>query len=335
MSTGTILIVDDEQTNLDVLDRILGDDHAIVSARSGEEALRAARLHKPNLILLDLRLPDLDGYQVCARLKSEPSTAGIPVIFVTACDDVAEEAQAFSAGAVDYLVKPVVPVIVQARVRNHLSLTRVTDLERSYREAIHMLGQAGHLNDNDTGVHTWRMAAFSRALAEALGWSSQRCNLLELAATMHDMGKLGIPHSILRKPAKLDPAEWAVMKTHSRIGWEILSKSDSPLFNMAAEIALHHHEKWDGSGYPDGLAGLDIDESSRIVAIADVFDALSMRRPYKEAWPVEKIVSTLLDGAGNHFDPSHLRTFFEILPRILEIKREWDEKESASPASRN
>ena len=223
--------------------------------------------------------------------------------------------------------------MVRARVRTHLSLTRIDDLERSYRQAVQMLGEAGHLNDTDTGLHIWRMAAYSRALAAAVGWNASRCQLLELAAPMHDMGKLGIPGSILRKPAKLDEEEWTIMRTHSRIGWAILSKSDAPLFQLAAEIALHHHERWDGSGYPDGLAGDAIEQSARIVAIADVFDALSMRRPYKESWGIDRIVSTLQEGKGSHFDPAILGKFLEILPEIHEIKLSWEEREAASRAA--
>lgn len=328
MITGPILIVDDEPTNLAALDAILGNLYPLVAARSGVEAIVAARKHHPSLILLDVRMPDLNGLEVCCRLKADPATESIPVIFVTSMDDVSDEASGFSAGCVDYLVKPISPAIVKARVRTHLSLTRVADLERSYRDAVYMLGEAGHHNDTDTGVHIWRMAAYSRALAEAIGWSAEQCHLIELAAPMHDMGKLGIPNQILRKPGSLDSHEWEVMRTHSRIGCDILSKSDAPVFQMAARIALHHHEKWDGSGYPDGLPGSRIEESARIVAIADVFDALSMKRPYKDAWPLDRILSTLRDGSGRHFDPDLLRVFLEILPRVMEIKSEWDSREA-------
>lgn len=283
MNSGPILIVDDDPMNLDLLDGILGEEHSLVAARTGAEALAAAAKHRPSLILLDVRLPDLDGFEVCCRLKADPATRGIPVIFVTAMDEVSDEAAGFAVGGVDYLVKPVSPAIVRARVRTHLSLTGVALLERSYSDAVHMLGEAGHHNDTDTGAHIWRMAAYSRALAASIGWSPERCHLIELAAPMHDTGKLGIPGHILRKPGTLDADEWVVMRTHSRIGHEILSKSDAPVFRMAADIALHHHEKWDGSGYPDRLAGEAIEESARIVAIADVFDALSMKRPYKDA----------------------------------------------------
>lgn len=329
MNRGPILVVDDDPINLDALDAILGDTHSLVFARGGLEALAAAEKHKPSLILLDVRMPGLDGFEVCCRLKQDPTLSDTPVIFVTAMDDIYDEAAGFSAGCVDYLVKPVSPAIVRARVQTHLSLTQISALERSYRDAIYMLGEAGHHNDNDTGLHIWRMAAYAGALAEASGWNPERRQLIELAAPMHDTGKLGIPDRILRKPGPLDPQEWEVMRTHSRIGWEILSKSQAPVFDLAAQIALQHHERWDGSGYPEGLSGEAIHESARIVAIADVFDALSMRRPYKEPWPLERILTELRQGAGRHFDPSLVETFFGILPRILSVKEEWDRREAS------
>ena len=326
---STILIVDDEPLNIEVLETILEDEHRIVAARSGADAIAAARKHHPGLILLDVRMPGMDGLEVCCRLKADPATESIPVIFVTALDEISDEASGFTVGAVDYLTKPVSPSIVRARVRTHLSLTRTTDLERSHRDAIRMLAAAGHHNDTDTGVHVWRMAAYTRFLARVVGWPEERCQTLELAATMHDTGKIGIPERILRKPGPLDPEEWEVMKGHSRIGWEILSQSDAPLFVMAAEIALHHHEKWDGSGYPDGLAREGIEEPSRIVAIADVFDALSMRRPYKDPWPLDRILDAIRGNSGHHFEPRLVEAFFDVLAPFLELREEWNRKEPA------
>lgn len=329
MRSAPILVVDDEPQNLAALRQSLADDYRLVFARNGTEALAAVRKHGPALILLDIQMPDMDGYAVCRALKADPATEDVPVIFVTGMSEVGDEANGFAAGAVDYLVKPVSPPIVRARVANHLSLVRAACLERSYRDAIFMLGEAGHYNDTDTGVHIWRMAAYARTLAAACGWDVEACQLIELAAPMHDTGKVGIPDTILRKPAKLDADEWAIMKTHARIGYEILSKSDAPVFRLAAEIALRHHEKWDGSGYPDGLSGEAIPESARIVALADVFDALSMKRPYKEPWPVDRIMATLHDSAGTHFDPRLVEIFVSILPEILAIKDKWDTNESA------
>jgi len=327
MSHGSLLIVDDEPANLGVLRQILENDYDLMFARHGADALKLADKHPPGLILLDIQMPDMDGYEVCRALKANPKTEDIPVIFVTALSELGNEEVGFDVGCVDYLIKPVHAGIVRARVRTHLSLVKTQQLEKSQRDAIFMLGKAGHYNDNDTGVHIWRMAAIARQLAEAAGWPPARCDLLELAAPMHDTGKIGIPDAILRKPGKLDAEEWGIMKTHSRIGYEILSSSDAPIFQLAAEVALRHHEKWDGSGYPQGLAGEDIPESARIVAIADVFDALTMKRPYKDAWPVDKAVATLREGAGQHFAPSLIDAFQACLPRILAIKAAWDLQE--------
>ena len=196
-------------------------------------------------------------------------------------------------------------------------------LAQSYNDAIYMLGEASEFKDTDTGTHIWRMAAYSSALAAASGWDRDACLQLELAAPMHDIGKLAIPDDILHKPAKLDAHEWVVMQTHSTVGYKILSKSAAPLLQMAATIAYCHHEKWDGSGYPRGLAGQDIPEMARIVAIADVFDALTTKRPYKEVWPLDQVMRTLQDSAGSHFEPRLVEHFVNILPAILAIKEEW------------
>jgi putative two-component system response regulator len=192
-----------------------------------------------------------------------------------------------------------------------------------------MLGEAGHFNDSDTGAHIWRMAAYARVLASAIGWTDEQCDRIGMAATMHDTGKLGIPDTLLQKPGKLDAAEWVTMRKHCQIGFDILSKSSSPVFRLAAEIALYHHEKWDGSGYPIGKSGDAIPESARIVALADVFDALTMKRPYKEAWPLEKVLDTLREGSGKHFDPRLVDVFLAHLPEILEAKDYWTQTEVA------
>ncbi|MFP4075349.1 MAG: HD domain-containing phosphohydrolase [Halochromatium sp.] len=323
----SILIVDDEPQSLAAMRQILGDHYRLLFAHNGHEALTAIERCHPALILLDIRMPDLDGYSVCRRLMRDPETESIPVIFVTGMSDVGNEEEGFAAGAVDYIVKPLSPSIVRARVKTHLSLVKSSLLKQSYCDALSMLGVAGHYNDTDTGMHIWRMANYTKALAAACGWTSEDCERLEQAAPMHDMGKIGIPSEILRKPAKLDAAEWAIMQSHTRIGYEILSQSQAPVFRLAAEIALRHHERWDGSGYPDGLAGTAIPESARIVALADVFDALTMHRPYKDAWPVEQALEALSAGSGSHFEPRLVERFERILPQILEIKAGWDAQE--------
>jgi putative two-component system response regulator len=323
-----ILAVDDEPNNLQVLRQILKEHYQVIFANSGEKALEAAAKHQPSLILLDIMMPAMDGYEVCKRLKADPATKDIPVIFVTAMGEEESEVKGFDVGGVDYIQKPVSAPLVLRRVQTHLSLVRAQELEASQRGAISMLGKAGHYNDTDTGVHVWRMAAYARALAEAAGWTKSTADYLELSAPMHDTGKIGIPDSILKAPRKLTPEEWEIMKTHAEIGWTIVSLSDTPLFRMAAEIALHHHEKWDGSGYPKGLAGDAIPESARIVALADVFDALTMSRPYKEPWTVAEAVDEIKRGAGSHFEPRLVELFEKILPEILRIKDVWDLKEA-------
>jgi putative two-component system response regulator len=323
MGVQTILIVDDEPGNLAIMGDILGNSYKLVFARNGSETLAAVAKHRPVMVLLDIGLPDTDGYVLCRQIKEIDKDSTIQVIFVTAYTDMAHETAGFDAGAVDYIVKPVSPPVVRARVAAHLSMVRATVLERSYRDAILMLGQAGHYIDTDTGAHIWRMAAYASTLAQACGWDSERSALLELAAPMHDTGKLGIPQAILRKDGPLDEQEWVIMKTHPQIGYDILSKSDAPVFQLAAEIALRHHEKWDGSGYPGGLSGQDIPVSARIVALADVFDALSMKRPYKEPWAIDRVMAHLDASAGIHFEPALVTVFSSILPQILGIQRKW------------
>lgn len=333
MPNGPILCVDDEPNNLALFRQILGADHKLVFARDGEQALRAAAKHAPSLVLLDVEMPGMDGYEVAWALKAQPGTEHVPIIFVTSLDREANERTGFDCGGVDYITRPVSPFILRARVTTHLSLVRASALNRSYQDAIHMLSVAGHYNDSDTGAHIWRMAAYARVLAEAIGWDPGRARLLEQAAPMHDTGKIGTPDAILKKPGKLDPDEWGVMQRHTLIGFEILSRSKAPLFQLAAEIALNHHERWDGTGYPNGLANEEIPESARIVAIADVFDALASRRPYKEAWPVELVVAKIQEGRGSHFDPAMVDAFEACLPAIHEAKAYWDSREG-EPADR-
>jgi putative two-component system response regulator len=326
LSLQTILIVDDEPANLAIMRDILHGSYRLVFARSGSEALAAMAKHLPAMVLLDVGLPDISGYDLCRQICQLDASYQVKVIFITAYTDIAHEAAGFDAGGVDYIAKPVSPQIVRARVSAHLSLVRATALEQSYHDAILMLGHAGHYNDNDTGSHIWRMAAYAATLARGFGWNAEQSRRLELAAPMHDTGKLGIPHAILRKPGPLDEDEWVIMRTHPQIGYDILNKSKAPVFQLAAEIALRHHEKWDGSGYPGKLAGKDIPESARIIALADVFDALSMKRPYKEPWPLERIIAHIHAGAGAHFDPELVSVFADVLPQLLEVHTRWSDE---------
>lgn len=327
--SGCILIVDDEPANLAVLRQILSAEYELAFARSGREALTAVAKHRPALILLDVVMPEMDGYAVCRQLKANPQTENIPVIFVTALHEVIGESAGFAVGAVDYITKPVSPQIVRARVRTHLSLVSAKRLEQSYREAIYMLGEASEFRDTDTGIHTRRMAAYSKALALACDWKESAAQELELAAMMHDIGKLVIPDSILLKPGKPTTEEWEVIRSHTTVGYNILSNSSADIFQMAAIVARHHHEWWDGSGYPCGLAGEAIPEAARITAVADVFDALSMARPYKTAWPLPRVMETITSHSGTQFDPGIVKRFTDILPDILAIKAYWDARETS------
>ncbi len=319
----TVLLVDDEPNNLKVLQQILKEHFQLIFAINGEKALAAVKQHLPDIILLDIMMPGMDGYQVCSHLKADPMTAAIPVIFVTAMGELENEAHGFDVGAVDYIQKPVSSAIVLRRVRTHLSLVRVDELDSLAKAAIEMLGDAGHFNDPYTGDHIWRMAGYSEALAKAAGWTPSQVEMIKLAAPTHDTGKIGIPHGILKAPHKLNDEDWAIMKTHSQIGYDILSKTQNPVFKMAADIALFHHEKWDGSGYPHGLSAENIPEAARIVAIADVFDALTSKRPYKEAWTVEDALKVMRQNSGRHHDPRLLEVFLSIMPEILHVKAAW------------
>ncbi|MDM4766317.1 HD domain-containing phosphohydrolase [Pelomonas sp. SE-A7] len=318
-----LLLVDDEPANLQVLRHALQDDYRLVFARDGHKALELARAESPQLILLDVMMPALSGLDVCRTLKAQAATRSIPVIFVTALADTQDEAQGFEAGGVDYISKPISPAIVRARVRTHLSLVRADELRATRLQIVQRLGRAAEYKDNETGWHVLRMSHYSQILARAAGYSEQRADDLLHAAPMHDVGKLGIPDAILRKQGPLDEAEWSQMRRHPEIGAEILGEHEGGLLAMARRIAVAHHEKWDGSGYPQGLAGEAIPEEARIVAIADVFDALTSVRPYKPAWPVEKAVEFLNEQAGRHFDPRLVALFVEELPAVLEVRERF------------
>lgn len=322
-NTSTILVVDDEPDNLKLMQLILKNDYQLLFANSGKAALGAAEKHRPDLILMDIMLPDMDGYEACRLLKASKKTEDIPLIFVTAMGDVENESLGFDLGAVDYIQKPVSIPIVLRRVQTHLSLIRASRWEKLVDSSIRMLGKAGHYNDSDTGKHIWRMAQYAGAIATGVGWTQEQVEMLKLAAPMHDTGKIGIPDHILKAPRKLTDEEWEIMRRHPKIGYEILSTESSPVFQMAAEIALGHHEKWDGSGYPSKLVGETIPESCRIVALADVFDALTMKRPYKEAWPIERTLAVINEGSGSHFEPRLVSKFNEIIPELLHIKQVW------------
>lgn len=324
--TRTLLLVDDEPANLQVLRNILSDQYRLLFARDGERALHLARTEAPDLVLLDVMMPGLSGYEVCESLKQDEQTTRIPVIFVTALSDVDDEARGFELGAVDYITKPVSAPIVRARVKNHLSLVRVDELAETRLAVVQRLGRAAEYKDNETGLHVIRMSHYSQLIALKAGLGETWADTLLNAAPMHDVGKIGIPDAILQKPGKLDAEEWAIMQSHAEIGAEIIGEDGSALLDMAREVALNHHEKWDGSGYPAGLSGEDIPLSARIVAIADVFDALTSERPYKKAWSIEDATNLLREQTGKHFDPALVDAFFQCLLEILQVRDRWQER---------
>ena len=322
----TILVVDDETTNLNVLRQILKQHYRLLFAKSPEKALELAEIELPDLILLDVMMPQMNGYQVCERLKQNILTQHIPVIFVSALSDAAEEAQGFAVGGVDYITKPVSGAIVRARVATHLSLVQVDELKKTRLEIVQRLGLAAEYKDNETGLHVIRMSHYSHIIARAAGFDEARAEDLLHAAPMHDIGKIGIPDCILQKPGKLTPEEWAIMREHPVIGARIIGVHTIGLLHMAHDIALTHHERWDGSGYPRGLQGEDIPVVGRIVAVADVFDALTTQRPYKKAWPLNEAIAYIREQRGKHFDPRLVEVFLEQLPAVLEVKERWAEK---------
>jgi putative two-component system response regulator len=282
-------------------------------------------------------MPEMNGHEVCQRLKAESSTRKIPVIFVTAMNQVEDEEQGFALGAVDYITKPVSPPIVKARVKTHLALyDQKRELERMVREAtaelrgtrmeiIKRLGRAGEFRDNETGMHVIRVAHYCRLLGEAVRMNEEDVDLLFHAAPMHDIGKIGIRDSILLKPGKLDDEETRIMQQHVLFGAEIIGEHAQGLLSLARIIALTHHEKWDGTGYPQGLKGEDIPLVGRITTIADTFDALTSVRPYKKAWSVEDAITLIQREAGRSFDPELVPKFVALLPQIQAIREQYSD----------
>jgi putative two-component system response regulator len=341
-----ILIVDDERNNINVLVEILKPRYRTAVAIHGAEALKRARAESPpDLILLDIMMPEMDGYAVCQALKADPATADIPVIFISAMDDEADESKGLALGAEDFITKPIKPAIVKARIKTRLELRRVRkklaaqnemlekkvrertrELRRSRLDIVNRLVHAAEYRDTETASHITRMSRYSAALARACGLGEEECEIVLVASKMHDIGKIGIPDHILLKEGGLEPAEWEVMKTHTEIGAGILTGSDSPILQAGHVIALSHHEKWDGSGYPRGLSGTGIPLYGRINAISDVFDALTTRRPYKPAWAVEAAMAEIEAGKGRHFDPGMVDRFTEILPEILQIRDHFSQE---------
>ena len=323
---ATVLAVDDESTNLQLLRQVLQDQYRLLFAKEGARAIELAVNEKPDLILLDVMMPEMTGYDVCRVLKANPATAGIPVIFITALTDANDEVDGFEAGAVDFISKPLSPAVVKARVKLHLSMVRMDELRASRLAIVQRLGLAAEYKDNETGLHVIRMSHYARLLGIAAGFDEQEAEDLFIAAPMHDIGKIGIPDNILQKPGRLTPEEYLVMQNHPTIGAHIIGQHEAGMLAMAHDVALSHHEKWDGSGYPNRLAGQEVPMAARIVAVADVFDALTSVRPYKAAWTLEDACAWMKEQRGAHFEPRLVDLFLEQLPEVTQIMDKWAER---------
>jgi putative two-component system response regulator len=342
----TILAVDDQPVNLRILKkRLLLENYPIITADNGKAAMKIIEKNKPDLILLDVMMPEMSGFEVCTILKSDPKTRSIPIIFLTAKAEPEDIVTGFNLGAVDYISKPFNHAELISRIKTHTELKRLQDnleqavadrtsklnnaldeLRGAHYETIKRLARAADYRDNETGMHILRMSHYSRILGKAMGMSEQECDQLQHASAVHDIGKIGISDNILLKPGKLDKVEFEVIKTHSAIGAALLSDIDSDLCRLAEKIALTHHEKWNGTGYPNGLAGTDIPLEGRIAAVADVFDALTSVRPYKKSWSVEDAINLLIKEKGLHFDPEIVDLFVENKEEILAIKEKYADK---------
>jgi putative two-component system response regulator len=377
-STSTVLIVDDTPENLRVLGELLHPHYQVRAVNSGERALRAVGVPpRPDLILLDIMMPGLDGYEVLRRLRADDRTRGIPVIFITAMDSPENEELGLALGAVDYIFKPIKPAIVLARVKTQLELKQARDrlayqnewleaeVARRMREnlliqdlSIRALATLAEVRDIETGHHIFRTQRYVEVLAHRLaahprfraGLVEPRLAMIVKAAPLHDIGKVGIPDAILRKPGRLTPEEFAVMKTHPVIGAEAIHRALEQVLaaigeeerlqaehafdfmEVASEIALGHHEKWDGSGYPNGLAGDDIPVSARLMALADVFDALISRRVYKEPIPLEEATAIIREGRETHFDPAVVDAFLDCRGLLAEIADRYADPTSDAAA---
>lgn len=330
-----ILVVDDFKTNVEFLRDILESQYDILTAFNGDEALALAFTEKPDLILLDVMMPGKDGYQVCRELKADARTSRIPIIFVTALGDEEDEARAFEAGGADFITKPVRLIVVKKRIKTQLELLgklrnleaevakRTEEIALTQQKIIDCLGRAAEFRDNETGNHVLRMSMYSEQIARAYGLSEADALIYRFVTPMHDVGKIGIPDSILLKPGRLEPAEYEEMKLHCVIGERILGADKSPLLKTASICAKSHHEKWDGSGYPLGLSGEDIPLIGRVAAVADVFDALISERPYKPAWPIGRAAAEIQNSSGTHFDPAVVKAFAASFEFILEIRERY------------
>ena len=348
----TILVVDDAPANLSLLSGLLRDLYCVKAVNHGAKALKIASDEPPDLILLDIMMPDMDGYEVCRRLKADPQTRHIPVIFLTSKSDIESEQMGMGLGAVDYVTRPISPPILLSRVRAHLvdaDHARTLQVNNEYLEyevskrsrqllalqdvTTLALASLAETRDSDTGNHLRRTQHYVQVLARHLRrhprfadfLTEGRIQTLFKCAPLHDIGKVGIPDRVLLKPGRFEPAEWEIMKQHPTLGHDAIASAQSlgelssEFLDIAKEIVYSHHEKWDGSGYPQGLAGDDIPISARLMAVADVYDALICRRIYKKAAPHAQAVKIIVAGRGSHFDPDMVDAFCAVAPEFQAI----------------
>lgn len=343
-----ILVVDDAPKNIQVVANLLGDtDYDISYATNGRRALELVEEDRFDLVLLDVMMPEMSGYEVCRTIKKDSFCDDLPVIFITAKTDEESLIEAFDAGAQDYVTKPFNAAELMARIRTHLKLKAFEDSQQvvidnalaelkvlnqeiieTQKEVIFTMGSIGETRSRETGLHVKRVAEYSRLLAKLSGLDDYEADLIAMASPMHDIGKVGIPDSILNKKGKLDEAEFEIMKTHVIIGYDMLKHSERPILRTAATIALEHHEKWDGSGYPKGLKENKIHIYGRITALADVFDALGSDRCYKKAWADEDIFALLKEQSGKHFDPTLIDMFFSNIEDFFSIRTQYRDASS-------
>ncbi len=353
----TILVVDDTPENLTMMSFLLKDRYKVKVANHGQKALRiAASEPQPDLILLDIMMPEMDGYEVCRQLQQDPQTRNIPIIFLTAKASVEDEEFGLGLGVVDYITKPISPPVVLARVKTHLSLKASADFLRSKSDYLEQevakrtreisavqdvtilaMASLAETRDNETGNHIRRTQHYVKALAEALRQQPKFATVLDdhtiamlfKSAPLHDIGKVGIPDRILLKPGRYEPEEFAIMQRHPLLGLQAIEHAEQSLgtsvdfLRVAKEIAYGHHEKWDGSGYPQGLVGEAIPLSARLMAVADVYDALISRRVYKEGMPHQQAAEIIAQGRGSHFDPDVVDAFFQIEQTFVAIAQRY------------
>ena len=341
---NTIMVVDDQTTGRAILEQVVRslDERVVVEgfARPVDGVVWATR-HVADLVLVDYMMPEMDGIEFVGRLRSLPGYEHVPIVMVTAQEDKKVRYAALDAGITDFLTKPVDARECLARCRNLLMLRRqqlaledrrrllegmvdeaTREIREREKETLLRLARAGEFRDEETGYHLIRMARYSRLIANAIGMERDEAETIELAAPLHDIGKIGIPDGILLKPARLDAAEWETMQRHPVIGHEILKGSASKYVRMGALIALGHHERYDGKGYPNGLEGDHVPLCARIVAVADVYDALTSLRPYKKAWKSKDALDYLHAQRGKHFDPRLVDAFFSVSDKVLEVQRD-------------